>query len=103
MKELNGSKFTSYDLLTSNVLDLPQGSWEIYFVGFEGAADWSSPYKCGVATPVVLDESEETISLVVTTSNCTLLSTYMEMIVEKNPAAAGTWDVGNWDTAYWAP
>ncbi len=103
VKELNGTNFTSYDLQTTNVLELKRGSREIYFVGFEGASDWSSPYKCGLATPVVLDEDVETVNLTVSSANCTLLPNYMAMIIEKNPAAAGTWDVGNWDTAYWAP
>ena len=103
VKELNGTNFTSYDLQTTNVIELPRGSWEIFFVGFEGAADWSSPYRCGVATPVVLDEDEETINISVSSANCTLVPDYMAMILEKNPAAAGKWDTDNWDSAYWAP
>lgn len=103
VKAPGATKYTTYELTTSNVVELPKGTWEIYFVGFEGATDWSGPYKCGLASPVVLDQDEEELKITVSAANCSANSTYMAMIVEKDPTASGQWDVGNWDTALWAP
>ncbi len=100
---LDESSFTAYDLTDTNVIELARGEWKIYFVGFEGASPWDGPYKCGVVSPVNLDEDQETVNINVSTSNCTGNNTFNAMIVTKNPSAAGLWDSGVWDTALWAP
>lgn len=95
--------FTSFDLTTTNVIEIPKGTWQFYFVGFEGASAWGSPYRCGVANSVTLSKDTETINITATAANCSGDSTYMAMIIAKDPSVASQWDVGNWDSALWGP
>ena len=95
----------SFDMTESNVVTLPSGVWDMYFVGFEGATSWTGPHKCGVTKKVNLIQSGQIVDIVVNTANCSG-SEYVSMINSKNPNSnvAAKWDQENWDsTATWGP
>lgn len=91
---------TSYELTATNVVKLPHGKWSMYLVGFEGAAAWSGPYKCGVVHDVVLSLDAQTVEIIVD-SDCTQ-APFNKMISVKAPSPV-TWDNGKWGEAKWGP
>jgi hypothetical protein len=102
IKNTTSGEILSYDLLTSDTVQLPHGSWDFYFVGFEGPNEWEGPHKCG-QTQVNLSLPEQTIDIEVTTAQCST-KPYSSMIALKTPAAVvGQWDTHTWDNATWGP
>lgn len=104
MNQEQGISF-SFDMTDSDIVTLPTGVWDMYFVGFEGAALWAGPHKCGVTRNVNLTQSGQIIEIFVNSANCSD-SVYVSMINSKTPATnvAAKWDQENWDsTATWGP
>lgn len=92
---------TSYELTTSNVVNLPHGKWSMYLIGFEGATAWTGPYKCGVVHDVVLSLDAQTVEIIVN-SDCSQ-APFNNIISAKTPSVPVTWDNSKWDEAKWGP
>ncbi len=90
----------TFELTTTNVVSLPHGTWDIFFVGFLGSTAWSGPHQCGVIKNVLLSKIAETVNITVNAANCASAE-YLAIINTQSPV--GLWDVGNWDQAKWAP
>ena len=102
LKHVDTGVVTTYELTTSNVVKLPHGKWHMFFVGFEGTAPWSGPFKCGSVNDVVLSLPSQIVDIVVDAS-CAL-SPYNSIINSKAPAPeVGKWNQGKWGEAKWGP
>jgi hypothetical protein len=102
IKNTTSGQIHSYELLTSDTVQLPHGQWDFFFVGFEGVNEWEGPHKCGHAQ-VNLSLAEQTIDIEVTAAQCSN-NPFTSMIASKTSAGViGQWDTDTWDNTTWGP
>lgn len=94
---VTGESF-SYDMTTTNVVQLPAGTWDMFFVGFQGSNAWEGPHICGGVSGIVLNQAEQTVNIYASAGNCTS-EPYLTMINSK--ATTGIWDQSLWGQATW--
>lgn len=107
IKNVATGEVLSYELTTSNVVALPSGTWDMSFVGFQGASAWQGPYLCGGVNAVELLGPPKTVMITANAGNCTN-PPYVAMITSKGGSlSAANWDDPNakWDDAStkWGP
>lgn len=78
-------------------VDIPNGTWDIFAVGFSGPTLWQGTNYCGNVAAKVLDGNATDITINATEANC-LISPYPALI-----ALLSSWDSALWDQARWSP
>lgn len=81
------------------VVTIPNGTWDIYVVGYLGPGLWQGANYCGGITGKVLDGNDTDITINATQTNC-LNSPYPALILKLN--SENSWDFGLWDQAIWS-
>jgi hypothetical protein len=108
IKNVATGEIRSYDMTTTNVVALPSGTWDMNFVGFQGASDWLGPYLCGGVSGVDLYGPSITVTITANAASCSS-SPFIAMIASKSSPVAGAaeWDnpAAKWDDANtkWGP
>lgn len=94
----SSGEHSDFEMLATNVVELPHGSWDMYFVGFQGIGPWQGPSLCGSVTGVLLNQEAQTVRITATSALCTE-EPYVSMINSKK----AIWDQSLWDQAQWGP
>lgn len=107
IKNVSNGEIKSYDMTTTNVVALPGGTWDMFFVGFQGASAWQGPHLCGGVSGIELSGPEKIVEITANSANCSN-SPYVAMITSKGGAiAASEWDdsASQWDdpNTKWGP
>lgn len=108
IKNVSTGEIKSFDMTTNNVVTIPNGTWDMFFVGFQGASAWQGPHLCGFVNSIELSGPEKTVEITANPGNCSN-SPYVAMITSKGGALAATvkWDDPDtkWDEANtkWGP
>ncbi len=103
LRLVGGGETHNFELTQSNVIELPKGTWTIYFVGFAGPSNFTGGTDCRKLPNVVLSEDSHTINFAAG-SNCINDTVASNMITTKNPdGLKGTWGSSKWNDTLWAP
>lgn len=81
------------------VVTIPNGTWDIYAVGFQGPALWQGTTYCGGVVGKVLDGNDTDVTINATAANC-LIDPYPILILKIK--SENSWDTGMWDKAIWS-
>lgn len=82
------------------IVMIPDGSWDIQMVGFEGAGQWGGEVNCWSASKLVLTSTVKDIYLGENNILPCSKDPFSDLISMKN----SRWDIARWDTAAkWAP
>lgn len=107
IKNVLTGEIKSYDMTTTNVVALPSGTWDMFFVGFQGTSPWQGPHLCGGVSGIELSEPQKTVVITANAGNCSN-TPYVAMITSKGGSIATTaWDDpgAQWDdpNTKWGP
>ncbi len=92
----NGS-YTDIELSSAPyTFSLQDGTWNIYFIGFDGPTQWQGTTNCGGAIGVNLTASTAEINITAKPALCAG-APYTELISGKT----STWDQALWGQAKW--
>lgn len=93
---------TIYQLDSENSAMIPQGSYTLLAVVFDGPDYKSGLLKCGSTAGVNLSEAEATVTINLTAAECTNAK-YNNFILKLKQATIAKWDADQWDRSFWGP
>lgn len=97
MENVATGSVVTVDLLTPPfVAQIPDGTWNLHVVAYEGSSSWAGASHCGGLSNLVLTEANLQIAFQVTPAQCAS-APYLSMLASK-PAhfEFGKWDNGKW-------
>lgn len=108
VQEVGGSRIQEHQISTyPYAVDVPQGTWNFYVVGFEGNSAWDGNTKCGKALNVPIAGSEASVTITSSKTECTNIGTYSTLAATVGAAIGVKWDeastVWNNSQTTWGP
>lgn len=78
---------------------IPNGTWDIYLVGFAGPGSWQGSTYCGGQMAQVLSGADADVTISANQQNC--YNTPYPILISAVTAPASSWDSGLWEQATW--